>query len=191
MRFALEHVFFSQDCQKDIIKLVADDLDKLSQVEPLDWLGNPLRPPQPPRKRPIQWSLPDIISADRKPEDDPDATVVKFDQVSAELRRIAETGTGLHCIFAVILCILLCDNLMDMIVAGTPQNVCDQYFDGFEMRITKALCGEMGYANDSKSGRVVHPAKAPCQIAIDELMFVETIYVSHNLKASHPSSNKF
>ena len=135
--------------------------------------------------------MPDIISADRKPEDDPEATAVKFDSVSAELRRVAEEGTGLHCTFAVILCILLCDFLMDMIVAGTPKNVCDQYFSGFEMRLTKALCGEMGYANDSKSGRVVHCAKPPCQIAIDELTLVESIYVSHNYKSAHPSNNKF
>lgn len=181
MRFSLEQVLFSQDCQKHILLLVADDLEKLSVVPPLDWLGKPLRPPQPPRKRPIQWSLPDIISADRKPQNNPNLFKVDFSNVVSELRSVVERGTGLNCTFAIILCILLSDNLMDMIVAGTPENVCNMYFTGFEHRITKKLCGEMGYGEDTKSGRILSPARPPCQIAIEELVFAENVYTSHNL----------
>ena len=183
MRLSLERVLFSQDTQKQLLGMVADELDQLSEVKPLDWLGNPLRPPQPPRKRPIQWSVPDIVSADRKPEDDPRAMVVVFDDVTAELRRVAAEGTGLHCVFATLLCILVCDNLMDMIVAGTPKAVCERYFTGFEQRLTVALCGEMGYDNETKSGQVLCPAKPPCQIAIEELLLLERVYSAHALAA--------
>jgi len=184
MRVSLEMALFSQDAQKKILCMVADDLDQLGAVEPLDWLGNPLHAPQPPRRRPIQWSLPDIISADRKPENDPRARIVSFEGVSAELRRVATEGTGLHCIFAILLCIFLCDNFMDMIVAGTPQNICERYFLGFEQRMTVALCGKMGYDNETKSGEVLNAAKPPCQIAIEEIVLVQQIYHAHGLKAA-------
>lgn len=190
MRFALEHVLFSQDCQRHILKMVKDDLNKLSSVAPRDWLGEPLHK-RGGRKRPIQWSLPDIISADRKPEHNSDFLQVDFSEVTSKLCDIIESGTGLHCTFAIILCILLCDNLMDMIVAGTPENICNQYFTGFEYRITKKLCGEMGYESDSKSGRIISPALPPCQIAIEELIFAETIYKSHFLQSAFKKNTIF
>ena len=192
MRFALRDVFFNQDCQKYILNLFASDLEKMNDVPPLDWLGLPLRPPQPPRKRPIQWSMPDIISADRRAQDDPDAQKVNFDAACKEIRRIAQEGTGLHCTFMVIVAILLSDHLINFIAAGTPKAIADSYFEGFELRVTRGFCGEMGYdsTEESKSGRVIYNSKPPCQLALDELNLVERAYTAHFCKSQY-HKNKF
>ena len=188
MRLSLDAILFKQDTQKHLLRMVAADLQKLSSVPPLDWLGMPLGKPKPARKGPVQWSSADIVGADRRPEDDPAARVVDFDAVSAEICRVADSGTGLHCVFAILLCIFASDNLMDMVVAGTPRNVCERYFTGFEHRMTVGLCGEMGYDNATKSGQVLCPAKPPCQIAIEELMLAERVYAAHGLASQTPPS---
>ena len=181
LRLSLEHLLFNQGAQQELLRAVADDLDKLKGVELCDWFGNTLEAPQPPKKRPIQWSLPDVISADRRQSCEPDR--VDVGEVTALLRETAESGSGLKCTFCVCLCFLLCDNLITFTAAGSPARVCEAYFGGFEQRMVEGLCGRMGYSND-RSGRVLVPAKPPCEIAIRELEFAKHLFTAHNARGA-------
>lgn len=178
LRLNLQKLLFDQQTQQWLLRAVADDLDKLSNVPLTDWLGNAVDEGIGSRRKPIQWSLPDVISADRR---EPRSTDVNMREVSAKLRQTAEQGGGLECTFLVLLCFLLCDNLMNYTAAGSPEQLCKAYFTGFEQRIVEGLCGRMGYSND-RSGRVLVPAKPPCEIAINELQLATSLITAHNAR---------
>lgn len=180
LRLSLEKLFFDQSTQQWLLLKVADDLEKLAPVVVTDWLGNPVEPNESRRRIPIQWSLPDVVSADQR---EPCDTDVDMNKVAAGLRDVAKNGGGLQCIFQVLLCLLLCDNLMDYTAAGSPRQLCEAYFTGFEQRIVEGLCGRMGYSND-RSGRVLVPAKPPCEIAILELQRVSSLITAHNARGA-------
>ena len=181
LRLSLENLLFEQRTQQWVLRAVADDLDNLNNEKLRDWFGNELDPPQPSKKRPIQWSMPDVISADRRQSAEPDT--VDLGEVTALLRETAESGSGLKCTFCVCLCLLLCDNLITFTAAGSPAGVCEAYFAGFEQRIVEGLCGRMGYSND-RSGRVLVPAKPPCEIAILELELAKHLFTAHNARGA-------
>lgn len=181
LRLSLEKLLFDQNAQQWLLLEVAADLDKLKNVQLCDWFGNLLDPPQQSKKRPIQWSMPDVISADRRENDASEK--VDVTEVSALLRETAENGSGLKCVFCVCLCFLLCDNLITFTAAGSPAGVCEAYFGGFEQRMVEGLCGRMGYSND-RSGRVLVPAKPPCEIAILELELAKQLFTAHNARGA-------
>lgn len=180
LRLNLEALLFDQRAQHWLLARVADDLDVLNGVGPTEWLGNEMPQPAPRRHRPIQWSLPDVISSDRvlqAPETD-------LTEVSALLRETIAEGSWLKCTFCVLLCMFLCDNLIDFVAAGSPDAVCKAFFKDYESRMTIGLCGEMGYSND-RSGRVVVPAKVPCEIAIVEQLYASALITAHNSRSGH------
>lgn len=185
LRLNLQKLLFDQQTQQWLLRAVANDLEKLNDVPLTDWLGNPVEEAMGGRRKPIQWSLPDVISADRR---EPQTGDVDMGEIAAKLRHTAETGGGLECTFLVLLCFLLCDNLMNYTAAGSPGQLCEAYFTGFEQRIVEGLCGRMGYSND-RSGRVLVPAKPPCEIAIVELQLATSLITAHNARGSvraHP-----
>ena len=180
LRVDFTKAFFEQRYQQSLLNAVADDLALLQNVECTDWLGNPMRPDASTRRKPIQWSAPDVISADRSP---PHAGDVDILEISELLRKVAREGSGLECTFFVLLCFLLCDNLIDYTAAGSPAALCTAYFTGFEHRIVQGLCGRMGYSND-RSGRVLVPSKSPCEIALAERMFATRLITAHNARGN-------
>ena len=180
LRLNLQKLLFDQQTQQWLLRAVADDLDNLSGVPLTDWLGNAIEEGTGGRRKPIQWSLPDVISADRR---EPRNADVDMGEISAKLRQTAKTGGGLECTFLVLLCFLLCDNLMNYTAAGSPGQLCEAYFTGFEQRMVEGLCGRMGYSND-RSGRVLVPAKPPCEIAIIELQLATSLITAHNARGS-------
>lgn len=180
LRLNLEALLFDQRAQHWLLARVADELDVLNAVSSTEWLGKEMPQPAERRHRPIQWSLPDVISSDRMPP--PPHT--DLSEVSALLRETIASGSGLKCTFCVLLCMLLCDNMINFIAAGSPDAVCQAFFADFETRMTVGLCGEMGYSND-RSGRVVVPAKVPCEIAIVEQLHASELITAHNSRSAH------
>lgn len=179
LRLSLEEMLFNQRAQHWLLGQVADELDRLDAIDPTDFIGRPLQPPGPARRKAIQWSMPDVIASDR-PLPKPNSNLT---EVSTLLRETIKGGSGLKCTFCVLLCFFLCDSLIDFVAAGSPKGVCDPFFKDFEQRMTVRLCGEMGYSND-RAGRVVKPAKVPCEIAIVELLYASELITAHNSRSA-------
>ena len=175
MRVSLEELLFNQRTQQAVILQLADELEALSGVRPLDWIGVPLPYERPQRKRPIQQTSADVLGADRRNifETLPD---VDFGQTVAQLREIAATGSGLACTFICLLALLVSDNLIDTVARSSPRPVCDAYFTakgGFEKRLTALLTGRMGY--DSASGKILQGAEPSFIIATREMLLLKSI----------------
>ena len=175
MRVSLEELLFDQRTQQTVILQLADELEALSGVRPLDWLGIPLPYERPQRKRPIQQTCADVLGADRRNtfETLPD---VDFGPTVAQLREVASSGSGLSCTFVCLLALLVCDNLIDMVARSSPRRVCDAYFTargGFEARITALLTGRMGY--ESTSGSILQGADPSFIVATREMLLLKSI----------------
>lgn len=175
MRVSLEELLFNQATQQALILQLADELEALSGTRPLDWLGNTLPYERPQRKRPIQQTCADVLGADRRNtfETLPD---VDFGATVAQLRAVAEGGSGLSCTFICLLALLVSDNLIDMVARSSPRPVCDAYFmarGGFEQRLTALLTGRMGY--ESSSGRILQGAEPSFVIATREMLLLKSI----------------
>ena len=175
MRVSLEDLLFSQAAQQEVLRQLALELEALSGTRPQDWLGNPMPPSRPQRKRPIQQTCADVLGAGRRQlfELLPD---INFTETAAAVRGIAESGGGLECTFICLLALLVCDNLVDLVARSTPRRVCDAYFTaggGFEPRLTAHLTGRMGY--NGVSGAVLQGAEPSYIIAVKEMLLLKRI----------------
>ncbi len=175
MHVSLEELLFSQPKQQEVILTLASELEALSGTHPADWLGNPMPAQRAERKRPIHQTCADVLGARRREEFEATQSV-DFGPTVAELRTVAESGTGLDCTFVVLMALLVCDNLIDIVCRSTPQPVCDAYFTagpGFEARLTAHLTGRMGYSG--VSGAVLQGAEPTFVTAVREMVLLQRI----------------
>lgn len=182
----LYQVLHNQGMQYEILHMGMRDLRHADTVPATDWLGNP--PPASSaskRRKPVGNTLPDLlINADVKAEGgegDEEEQLRFAPVVDAAEALIQQNATSAHLSTWLVLYFLLAsDTLRDHVCRGTPANVAHAYFEGFETRMSRHVCGSICYTpkgadKRAKSGKVLQSAISPIEAVASEWLLLDSI----------------
>ncbi len=179
----LYRLLHDQTLQYAVIHLAMRDLRHADSVQATDWLGNPPPPPSgSKRRRPVGNTLPDLLmtadAEDGTAEDNQPLFAPLVDAAEALIQENAETPH--MSTWMVLYFLLVCDSLKEHVCRGTPPNVAHVYFQDFDARISRHVCGSICYTpkggdKRAKSGNVLKSAISPVEAVAVEWLYLDSI----------------